>query len=335
MNPEISVILPVHNAGNYLEEAVKSILNQSFRNLELILIDDHSKDGAVERLSAVWKEDRRLRILSSPSRGIVQALNFGAAAAEGNFIARMDADDISHVDRFKIQMEYFKNNPEIGIVSARVEIFRDDCHPDKGFQIYEDWLNRLCTPEDIQKEIFIESPLPHPTVILRRSVWDSLGGYRDVSWPEDYDLWLRAYLNGILMGKPDEILLKWRDHTGRLTRTDSRYSQKSFLKAKAHFLARSHLRDRAALICGTGSNGMQIYDFLTEEGCEVQAFVDVSPSMIGKMKRSLPVLGAEILLEPLTSLILGTVGSRGEREKLRNFLVEAGKTEGRDFLFAV
>lgn len=81
-----------------------------------------------------------------------------------------------------------------------------------GYRAYQDWVDALSTPARIRREIFIESPLPHPTAVMRRGVFERLGGYRHVPWAEDYDLWLRAYTAGVSMGKPLGILLHWRDH---------------------------------------------------------------------------------------------------------------------------
>ena len=328
----ISVLMPVHNCGPYLRPALESILAQDYGNLEVLLIDDHTDDGSVEGLPRELRLDPRLFIHSSPGRGITTALNFAAAESRGEFIARMDGDDISLPDRFTRQLAYLRERPEIGIVSAQVEIFGAS-KPDEGFVLYQNWLNDLREPEDIAREIFIESPLPHPAVVFRREVFEKLGGYRDPEWAEDYDMWLRANEAGILMGKPKGILVRWREHGARLTHNDPRYSGLAFFKARASFLASGPLRDRPAILWGAGRTGLMMHDALIEEGVAVRAFIDVNPRLVGREKRGRPVLSMEEAKNAGDALILGAVGARGAREKIREALRAMGKIEGPDFLF--
>ena len=335
----ISVIMPVHNAGCYLEDAVASILNQKNSTLELILVDDHSTDHAIENLAKELTQDSRFKIISSEQRGVVAAMKAGYVHAQGMYIARMDADDISLPNRLSEQFNYLQRHPEVGIAGAQVKIISDSAIAD-GFALYEKWLNQLCLPEDIERELFIESPIPNPTAFFRRDVYEKLNGYHDPVWAEDYDLWLRAHAMGIKMGKPEGILLHWRDHENRLTHCDTRYDNKLFMQAKAHYLSRSHhLRKRKAIIWGAGPTGIYLHDILVEHKVEVEAFLDVDPRQIGGVKRGIPVLHFSELKTHIdnqanTALIIGAVGARGARAKIRQALLEMGKEEGTDFLFA-
>ena len=335
----ISVIMPVHNAGVYLADAISSILNQKNISLELIVVDDHSTDQAIENLSPELTQDKRIKFISSSGRGVVTAMRAGVAHAQGDYIARMDADDIALPERLSMQYHYLQQHPEIGIAGGQVKIISDSEIAD-GFLLYEKWLNQVCSPEDIERELFVESPIPNPTAFFRREVYDSLNGYHDPDWAEDYDMWLRAHALGIKMGKPDGILLHWRDHDSRLTHCDSRYDNKLFMKAKAYYLARSHghLKNRKAIIWGTGPTGVYLYDILIEQNVEVDAFIEVNPRRIGGVKRGLPVIHyteiSEYTREHHDSLIIGAVGARGAREEMRRALLDMGKEEGIDFLFA-
>jgi glycosyltransferase involved in cell wall biosynthesis len=123
LNPLVSVVMPVHNGGAYLAAAVESILTQSHANLELILVDDHSTDDAITTLN---KSDRRLKIIASECRGVVAASNTGFTHCEGEYIARMDADDISLEGRLECQLDYLAQRREIDIAGCRVEIFSDE-----------------------------------------------------------------------------------------------------------------------------------------------------------------------------------------------------------------
>ena len=184
MKPDVSVILPVHNGGAYLGEAVDSILNQSRRNLELLLIDDHSDDAAITDLAV---QDPRLKVLESPGRGVAQAFNHGLRHATGHFIARMDADDIALRNRLELQLQYLEDHPEIDICGGCVEIFAQQALAGGNLR-YQQWLNACRSPAQIHCELFIESPIPNPTAVFRRAAIAKLGGYQDPDWPEDYDL---------------------------------------------------------------------------------------------------------------------------------------------------
>lgn len=333
----ISVLMPVHNAGIYLAEAVASILNQKDVLFELILIDDHSTDNAIENLPAELTRDERLSFFSSDGHGVVAAMKTGFLQAQGMYIARMDADDVSLPNRLYEQLNYLQKNPEIGIAGGQIKIISDS-GVGEGFRLYEQWLNQLCLPEDIERELFIESPIPNPTAFFRRESYELLDGYQDPEWAEDYDMWLRAHALGIKMGKPDGVLLHWREHDKRLTHNDSRYDNKLFMKARAYYLSRSdYLKERKAIIWGTGPIGVYIYDILVEQKIEVEAFIEVNPRRVGGLKRGLPVLHYNELNQYThdnNALIIGAVGSRGARAEIRQALLNMGKKEGSDFLFA-
>ena len=330
MDPIVSVIMPVRDGGNYLEVAVDSILGQSFSALELILVDDHSVDAAIGGLSTT---DPRLILLETRGRGVSSAFNTGLSRARGEFIARMDADDISLPGRIEQQYRYFQSHPDVDICGACVEIFTDGELAGGNIR-YQDWLNACRSPGQIHRELFIESPIPNPTAMFRRDAMLRLGGYGDPDWPEDYDLFLRADALGMRMGKPEQILLQWREHANSLTRTDQRYDLRRFQAAKAHFLSKYRLQGKAAVILwGAGPSGRLMHDLLLEEGTRVRGFLEVHPRRIGGEKRGLPVWPIEEIDRMDDVFILVAVGAAGARLKIRDFLQQRALVEGEHFLF--
>jgi glycosyltransferase involved in cell wall biosynthesis len=329
VEPEVSVIMPVRNGGRYLREAVASILSQTLGNLELLLVDDRSSDGAIGGLDM---PDQRLKLMSTTGNGVVDAFNHGMRQAKGRYIARMDADDVALENRLQAQLSYLHSSPDIGISGACVEIFSEG-GIEKGNRLYQEWLNSVRTPGEIRRQLFIESPVPNPTAVFRRDALLDLGGYRDTEWPEDYDLFLRADRAGIRMGKPDGILLRWREHGKSLTRTDERYSRANFQRAKAHFLAAGRLPPGPFLIWGAGSTGRQMYDLLLAEGREATGFIEVHPRRIGEEKRGKPIWDMKRPGDWPEAFILVAVGFKGARREIGQFLGSLGKEEGEDFLF--
>jgi len=326
----ISVIMPVHNAGRYLQPAVESILNQIAVKLELVLIDDHSTDGAVEQQS----NDPRIKRLSSSKlgikHGIVPALNAAIDHAQYDIIARMDGDDLALPSRLSTQLNFLNDHPEIDIVGSKVEIFSDDGEIGKGYQIYQEWLNSTCSPKQIADNFFVESCIPHPSAMLRRSTLKRLGGYRDTPWPEDYDLWCRAYLAGCQFAKPTgDIMLRWRDHSKRTSRASQRYSKQQFLQCKAHYLSKLLLKKNRTecIIWGVGPTGLKLHDYLEHNGIIVTSFIDINPKMRGRRKRGKPVnvLSTQSLIDEFKktdAVIIVAVSARGAREKIRQALTK-------------
>jgi glycosyltransferase involved in cell wall biosynthesis len=335
VKPTVSVIMPVRNARRWLRQAVDSILAQSFEDFELLVVDDHSDDDGMELLPL---SDRRMRPLRSPGHGVSQAFNFGLSQSCGAFIARMDADDIAQPRRLEVQLGYLSGHAEVDICGACVEIFVDDdsgsTRPAGGNRRYQAWLNACRSPESIRRELFIESPIPNPTALFRRSALRRLGGYRDPAWPEDYDLFLRADRRGMRMGKPDGVLLRWRDHSRRLTRCDPRYAKGAFQAAKVHHLARGRLRGLdQVVVWGGGPGGRLVHDLLRSQGIAVSGFLDVHPRRIGGRKRGLPVWPIEQAARVGDQFILVAVGAAGARPEIRDFLAQLGRQEGQDYLF--
>lgn len=327
--------MPCYNAQGTLDQALDSLLGQSLTDIEIVAVDDGSTDRTWESLRDHAARDLRVRPLRIAHAGIVPALNAGLAACRAPLIARMDADDHAHPRRLAEQMRFLQDHPEIAAVGCLVEAFPAET-VQEGFRIYCEWLNGLVSPEDIARELFIESPLAHPSVMIRRQWLERVEGYQDFGWPEDYDLWLRLHLQGARFAKVPELLLGWREHPERLTRTDSRYSVENFLRAKAHYLALGPLHGRDALIVwGAGQMGRRISKHLVREGAPLLAFVDIDPKKIGRTLRGRPILPPEGLPEVWAAqrrpALLAAVASRGARALIRERLAGLGLREGQDW----
>jgi FlaA1/EpsC-like NDP-sugar epimerase len=172
--------------------------------------------------------------------------------------------------------------------------------------------------------------------MVRRDWLERLGGYEDHGWPEDYDLWLRMHQAGARFAKVPRILMAWREHSGRLTRTDARYSLENFLRAKAHYLMLGPLRQAPAVIVwGAGAMGRRLSKHLVRQGAPLRAFVEVDPEKIGRRRRGLPIHPVEDLPALVSAtagtVVLAAVGARGARELIRARLQVMGLVEGRDW----
>ena len=333
--PIVSILMPVRNAANTLPETLESIQAQTLNDFELIAINDGSEDETSSILHSYSMDDKRIRPTDMTHAGIVKALNHGLALSQGHFVARMDADDLLHPRRLEIQLQQLQENPELSIISCLVKPFPKNSS-NEGFHRYVDWLNSLTTSSEIARDIFVESPLPHPSVMLRRKELNDLGGYQDHGWPEDYDLWLRYFIAGKRMSKIPKVLLYWRDHPNRTSRTDSRYSVENFIKAKVHYLLRGPLLDRdTVIIWGAGQMGKRISKHLIRGKVPISVFLDINSRKIGQTLRGLPIYSANCLpslwQQSSRPIILISVGSHGARNLIRNQLQDWGLNETEDY----
>ncbi len=328
MTPKVTVLLPVYNGERFLEDSLKSVLSQSFTDFELVVVDDGSTDRTAGVLRKFAVADERLKIFSFDSNiGIVSALNFGISKSNAPLIARMDADDIIYPDRLKRQFDYFEDNSEVDLVGCLVEKFSSN-GVRGGYKVYVEWLNGLCDHESIVKDIFVESPIAHPSVMMRKRAVLSVGGYEDHGWAEDYDLWLRLYLAGGKFGKVERVLLRWRDDPNRLSRSDHRYSLDNFYRCKAHYMAENILKDRSVVIWGSKRRSRRFADYL---GARIKAYVDLDKKSIGNKIKSIPVIAPQDLKKYPKSVVLSYVSTREARSKIREWLISNGYTEMKDF----
>lgn len=333
-SPQVSVLIPVYNAASTVESAVGSVLRQAFGDFEVVVVDDGSNDGTAQVLKRLAALDGRVRPVFAGHAGLIPALNTGLEACRGEFVARMDGDDYCHPDRLRTQVELLRSRPEISVCSSLVRSFpRRDVQP--GFVLYEIWLNSITEHEEIARDIFVESPVAHPSVMLRTEELRELGGYEEHGWPEDYDLWLRYFAAGKRFAKVPRTLLFWRAHSSRLTFTDSRYSLENFLKAKAHYLARLlGPKHDEIILWGAGMTGRRLAKHLTRNGVKIACAVDIDPNKIGRTVRSIPIIAPESLPDHPNTFIIVAIGSAEARRIIRGRLAGMGKQETRDFLCA-
>jgi len=204
LKPLVSVLIPFKNSGQYISGCIESVLRGTFTNFEMLLIDDFSSDNSREIAENFSQKDSRISILSTESPGLIHALNKGLNLSQGQFVARMDSDDISHPERLKKQVNELLESPQIVLTSCLVDCF-GEVKLTEGLHKYIKWVNSCVTSSQIAEGLFIESPLPHPSVMFRRAPIMKLGGYKNYQGPEDFDLWktdtnfpnfLRYCLNG-------------------------------------------------------------------------------------------------------------------------------------------
>ena len=206
----VSVVMAVYNERPYLQEAVQSILDQTFEDFEFIIINDGSTDGSKEVLECFADRDDRIRLAHQENKGLIASLNRGLDMARGQYIARMDGDDISHPERLEKQVDFLNANSEIGILGTQIEWINSEGETIGSWSAPAD-------PDLIAWKLLFNTCLDHPTILARKSLLLNLGGYAE--WTlhaEDYELWTRAVRKSRLASLPG-TLLKHRQHDGSIT----------------------------------------------------------------------------------------------------------------------
>jgi glycosyltransferase involved in cell wall biosynthesis len=330
--PPLSVLLPVRNGEETVRAALDSITAQTFADFELLVVDDGSTDGTRGVLQQAALEDTRIRVFAQEPSGIVAALERARASARGRFLARMDADDLSLPRRFQLQVDLIRSDRRIVACGAGIRYVPRELVKD-GARRYERWVNGVSTHEEMERDIFVECPLPHPTFLLKASAVDLVGGYRDRGWPEDYDLVFRLWEAGGRFAKVPGVHLHWREGPNRLSRTAPAYSEDSFRRCKVWYLLRTHLSEgRGVVVWGAGPVGKGFARELVRQGGGLKAFVDLDPRKIGQEVHGVPVVPPATAEGIKADFHVAAVAKGEAREEIRGALVGAGAREIVDFV---
>jgi glycosyltransferase involved in cell wall biosynthesis len=329
----VSVLLPVYDAATTLPAALRSVARQSLHDIECVVVDDGSTDASRDVVSSFAHTDPRFRVVSRSHAGIVAALNAGIDVCRGRYVARMDADDLMHRDRLRLQVNALEAAPDLAGVGCHVRLFPRRDLTD-GLLAYENWLNGVRSAEDVLRDRFIECPLAHPTWVLRREAFASVG-YRDDGFPEDYDALLRITSNGMRLGVVARPLLFWRDRPARLSRTSAVYGADRFVACKAYHLAQSFLGGSSEYVLwGYGDTGRVLARALAAHGRRPTHIIELHPGRIGQRISGAPVIGVEQLVSVKGRKIVVSVAGAQARREIRERLVADGFTELDDFVCA-
>ena len=290
--PLVSVLLPARDAEAHLHECISSLRSQTFTDFEVIAVDDGSRDGTTEQLRAAWgAHDHRVHVVRQESLGLVSALECARALAHGEYLARMDADDVAAPERLERQLALMRARQPTGRVWLRDPLLPRIARAGPGARRYQEWINALLEPGEIERDLFVECPVAHPTFFLRADAVAAVGGYREMGWPEDYDLVLRLWEAGGRFAKVGGDLLLWREGPGRLSRVHPSYGPEAFRRLKVDVLRRTLLEDRdGALVWGAGPTGKAFARALVDQSVRVRAFVDLDPRKVGQTVHGVPVV---------------------------------------------
>ena len=227
--PLVSIIMPTYNAEKYLRESILSILNQTFQNYELLIIDDDSSDGTRRTIEEYACMDSRVKLINGPKQGIAAALNYGIDHSTGDYIARMDADDLSLPERLQIQIDIMEKNKTIGVCSSLCMLYY--CNGD----LKE---NPICPPDHNAIKCFLlfSNPITHSSVVIRKSVLGKDIRYNENVVAEDYQLWTRLICRTQFYCVQDPLIYFRWDNKEKLTTVKEKAVQESAVAISRNYI---------------------------------------------------------------------------------------------------
>lgn len=326
----ISIIMPVKNTSQFLNECLDSILNQSYTKWELLAVDDNSTDDSLAILKEYAVRDKRIRVYQTSGNGIIDALRLAYENSTGEFITRMDSDDIMSNDKLEVLSDNLlsagKGNVSVGLV----QYFSENGVGD-GFQNYENWLNGLTLKGDNFKEIYKECVIPSPCWMMYREDLEKCDAFNPNCYPEDYDLVFRFYMNELKPIPCDKILHHWRDYPTRTSRTDEHYADNTFIEIKAHyFLEQEYDAKKNLVLWGAGGKGKALAQILIAKNIDFQWICD-NPKKIGKHiydKQMLSISELDNIANPQSIV---TVANPKAQEEIKQYFELRDQVSMRDF----
>lgn len=331
-NPLISVIIPFFNAEKTLNRALLSISKQTYTKFECILVNNNSTDSSIDIAKKWCDSDSRFKLVFEKKQGVAFAFNTGAKMAQGEFFACMDADDVSLLNRFELQVNFLIANKHVDVVSGMIE-YMPHKPENKGFEHYVNWVNSVKSNDEIRLAQFIESPIVNPSVMWCKGVGHKHGLYRHGDFPEDYEMYLRWLQHGVIIEKIDSYVLKWYDSDTRLTRTNKQYSNDAFYRIKSKYLVDwlkcNNPYHPRVVVWGASKLSRQHASYIDDLGAQIEYYIDVNKNRkIGEPIMyfdDMPTAGQVFVLVYLKHNLI--------REKIRRFLIDRGYIEGVSFIF--
>jgi len=324
--------MPAKNTALFLEECLDSILSQTYTNWELLVVDDNSTDKTFDILTDFSKKDKRIQVFKNMGNGIIDALRLAYSKSKGDFVSRMDADDVMAPIKLETMLTALQKVGTGFLATGLVSYFCDG-EIGGGFKKYEDWLNGLTRLGNNFDEIYKECVIPSPCWMLYVSDFEKSGAFNPDIYPEDYDLVFRFKAAGLTCLPSDKVLHYWRDYSTRTSRTDPNYADSSFIDIKlSYFLKSDYQKNKKLVVWGAGKKGKHVAELLVENNVDFQWICD-NPKKIGKDIYGQKLLPFEALDTISNSQIIVTVANENAQQQIIAFFEQRNKKAMEDYFF--
>lgn len=280
-SPLISILIPFKNTAEFLSECITSIINQTYTNWELIIVNDNSTDNSAAIVKQFADNDSRIKLFKNTSNGIIEALSLALSNSNGELITRMDSDDIMTTNKLEILSDNLIKHGKGHLAVGQVKYF-SEAGIGKGFTKYENWLNALTVNGKNYSEIYKECVIPSPCWMVYRDDLLACDAFDSNRYPEDYDLAFRFYKHDLKPIACDTVLHHWRDYEVRTSRTHEHYAKNHFIALKLHyFLELDYIKEKQLTIWGAGTKGKVLAKALIQKGISFHWICD-NPNKIGR-----------------------------------------------------
>jgi len=319
----IAILMTVQNEEKYLRECLDSICAQTFQDWELFVVDDHSQDTTREILSEYSNLDERIKWSVNCEKGIIPALQLALESSKGEFITRMDGDDVMPPKKLEVLKQLLDSAGPKTIATGKVRYFSSS-PVSEGYLRYENWLNERCVKKDHWKWVYRECVIASPNWMCRRKDLLELGGFSVNKYPEDYDLVLNWYSNRFDVVSSAEITHYWREHSERISRNSKIYDQSSFFELKLSYVSKEFI-SQTFYVIGTGQKAQLCHKKLISMHRKVECFNEPNDHSSERHISKLPS-NAGILL-------IGIYPDESERFELEQFISGKGYVIGQNAFY--
>ena len=277
----ISILVPFKNTDAFIANCISSVLQQTYTNWELIMVNDASSDSSYDIVNAFAEKDARILLLQNSGNGIIDALQLAFKHSKGEFITRMDSDDLMQANKLDVLATHLLTHGKQHVAIGLVTYFSKN-GISNGYKKYETWLNSLTKTGSNYSEIYKECVIPSPCWMLYRDDLIACDAFNPNRYPEDYDLAFSFYKHQYKCIPCDKVLHYWRDYSYRTSRTHEHYAQNYFLDIKLHyFLEIDYNPNKTLVVWGAGKKGKKIAQTFIKKNIPFQWICD-NPNKIGK-----------------------------------------------------
>ena len=330
--PKISIITPFKNTSSFLTACLDSILIQSYTNWELLVVDDHSTDESYKLVENYAVKDKRIRLMTNKSNGIIAALQTAYQQSQGELITRMDSDDIMTENKLEVLSHLLSKSGKGHVAVGQVTYFSATGISD-GYAKYESWLNSLTASGRNFSELYKECPIPSPCWMIHRDDFDRCGGFSPDTYPEDYDLSFRFFEAGFQCIPCSEKLHLWRDYPSRTSRTHEHYAQNYFLDLKFKYFVKLHYDSRRPLVIwGAGFKGKHLARMFLSRSIPFVWMCD-NPNKIGRDIYGQKMVNFSAIDDLESPQIIVTVANPEAQDAIDTFLTQRYLAPMIDYFF--
>ena len=330
--PLVSILIPFKNTENFIIDCLRSIIEQTYTQWELIIVDDNSTDLSATHVENLAKKEPRIKLYKNSGSGIIDALQFAFSHSSGEFITRMDSDDIMRSNKLEIMvsnlMSHGKGHLALGLVHYFAEYGIK-----AGYKSYEVWLNALTLKGTNYSEIYKECVIPSPCWMLHRDDFITCNAFNPNRYPEDYDLAFRFYKHNFTCIPCDVVLHNWRDYSHRTSRTNEHYAENHFIPLKLdYFLDLDYKPQRTLMVWGAGNKGKFIAKTLIAKQIDFEWICD-NPKKIGKDIYGKILKPFKVIEIIKNTQIIVTVANKEAQIEIRSYLNTQNMKPIEDYVF--